>query len=117
MVATRVDTAGPDRCRRGEVWAVIDRLSSDAVAFSDPAGEAVPKADDLVPNNSPYPTNGVVLYYKLPSYQVTNGVRRFTGDYWTARGAVCALPPDKHQICTAVLNEFLASRGEITTRA
>jgi hypothetical protein len=96
---------------------VVYRLGADAVAFSDPPGEYVPALDRwLVPNDSPKPTNGIVLFYRVPSYIVQDGHRRRDGNYWTALDAVCVLPASQHNICTEVLNEFLASHGRITNR-
>ena len=95
----------------------VYRLGADAVAFSDPPGEYVPTLDRaLVPNDSPYPTNGVVLFYSVLSYVVQNGQRHRDGSYWTALDAVCVLPASERHICTEVLNEFVATHGVITNR-
>ena len=82
---------------------VVHRLSSHTVAFSDPPGEYVPPASQsLVPSDSRYPTNGVVVY---ASYL-------YRGRYpnSTAMEAVCVLPASDHGTCTAVLNEFLTTQ-------
>jgi hypothetical protein len=83
----------------------VSRLNADAVAFSDPAGEEVPKSDYLIPNDSPWPINGVVLYYDVND-----------GDGGIASDAVCILPATEHHTCTEVLDEFVATRGTITAK-
>lgn len=88
---------------------MIHRLSSIAVAFSDPPGEYVPPhSGSMVPSNSPYPTNGIVVY---DSYL-------YKGRYPNTSGmeAVCVLPANEHAICTAVLDEFLATQVRDITR-
>ena len=78
------------------------RLSAVAIAISDPPGEHVsPSAGSLVPSDSPYPTNGVVVYAPYTD----NGHRGSA-----ALEAVCVLPVSKHATCSAVLNEFLATQ-------
>jgi len=73
------------------------------VAFYDPPSEYVPStSDELVPSNSPYPTNGVVVYGKYKCKGTTNPM---------AMGAVCVLPVSEHAMCTAVLDEFLATEA------
>ena len=94
----------------------VIRISADAVAIYDPPGEEVPKSDDLVPENSAFPTNGVVMFYRAPTYEMKDGHRRFDGEYWTAMDSICVLPASQHRTCTALLNEFLATRGSITSR-
>ncbi len=89
-------------CGSQPLGQIVRRLSADAVAFADPAGEYVsPHADSLVPSNSPYPANGVVVYdiYRYRGYRDS-----------TTMGAVCVLPASEHAVCTAVLNEFLATQ-------
>jgi len=76
------------------------RLSAVAVAFYDPAGEYVPAdSGSLVPSNSRYPSNGVVIY----GTYVYHGFKNTT-----AMAAVCVLPESEHGVCTAVLNQFVA---------
>jgi hypothetical protein len=74
------------------------------VAFSDPPGEYVPtQSESLVPSNSPDSTDGVAIYgaYTYNKYR-----------YHVALGAVCVLPSLKHALCTAVLDQFLASQTQ-----
>jgi hypothetical protein len=81
---------------------VTHRVSADAVLFSDPAGEYVsPRSEGLVPSDSPYPTKGVVVYdtYTYKGYHDS-----------TAMEAVCVLPANEQDICTVVLDEFLATQ-------
>jgi hypothetical protein len=83
---------------------VVHYLSPWSVAISDPAGEAVPKnSGGLVPSDSLYPTNGVVVYgaYTWKQYHVA-----------VAMEAVCVLPASEHSSCTAVLDEFLSAQAE-----
>jgi Domain of unknown function (DUF4850) len=83
---------------------VVHHLSPWAVALSDPPGEAIPKnSGGLVPSDSLYPTNGVVVYgaYTWKQYHVA-----------VAMEAVCVLPASKHSTCTAVLDEFLSAQAE-----
>ena len=90
-------------CGSQPLGQTVRRVSTDAVAFSDPAGEYVsPKANSLVPSNSPYPTNGVVVYETY----------LYKGRYAnsTAMEALCVLPAAEHAVCTVVLNEFLATQ-------
>ena len=83
----------------------VRRLSAETVAFYDPPGEYVPSAsDELVPSNSPYPTNGVVVYGNYKYKGATNPM---------AMGAVCVLPVTEHALCTAVLDEFLATEARV----
>ncbi len=80
----------------------VKRLSADVVAIYDPAGEAVPSSSGgLVPNNSPYATDGVVVYakYRYQGYTDT-----------TAMEAVCVLPTDEHATCSTVLDVFLQTQ-------
>jgi hypothetical protein len=95
----------------------VYRLGSDAVAFSDPPGEYVPTLDRaLVPNDSPYPTNGVVLFYRVPLVHRPRRSQPPWRLHWTALDAVCVLPASGHHVCTEVLNEFVATHGRITNR-
>jgi hypothetical protein len=90
-------------CPRQPLGQTVRRLSAEAVAFSDPAGEYVSaRSESLVPSDSPYPTNGVVGY---GSYLFRNRFRD-----WTAMEAVCVLPASEHAACTDILNEFLATQ-------
>ncbi len=80
------------------------RLSAVAVAFYDPAGEYVPPdSRSLVPSNSPYPSNGVVI----SGTYVYKGIKNAN-----AAEAVCVVPESEHAICTAVLNQFLAEEAK-----
>jgi len=89
-------------CGKQPLGQTVRRLSPDAVAFSDPAGEYVSsQAGSLVPSNSPYPTNGVIVYETY----------RYRGNpNTTAMGAACVLPASQHAVCTVVLDEFLATQ-------
>lgn len=89
-------------CGRQPLGQQVRRLSTDVVAIYDPAGEDVPSSSGgLVPSDSTYPTNGVVVYatYRYRGYTDT-----------TAMEAVCVLPTSQHAVCTAVLNEFLTTQ-------
>jgi hypothetical protein len=89
-------------CGRQPLGQQLRRLSTDVVAIYDPAGEDVPSTSGgLVPSDSAYPTNGVVVYatYRYHGYTDT-----------TAMEAVCVLPASQHAVCTAVLNEFLTTQ-------
>jgi hypothetical protein len=100
--ALRNQYRGSLSCASQPLGQTVRRLSPDAVAFSDPAGEYAPsQAESLVPSNGPYPTNGVVVYetYRYRGYLDS-----------TAMAAACVLPASQHAVCTVVLNEFLATQ-------
>lgn len=59
-------------------------------------------SDELVPSNSPYPANGVVVYGNYKYKGATSPM---------AMGVVCVLPVSEHGMCTAVLDEFLATEA------
>jgi hypothetical protein len=69
---------------------VMDTASSEA-AFEDPAGVA----GDGMPSGGANPANGIMLY--LPSYPGRSA----------GYSATCTLPADQHDVCTAVLNDFV----------
>jgi len=80
----------------------VHRLSPEAVAIFDPAGEDVPvNPASLVPDDSPYPTNGVVVY----GIQVSHG-----RSMAVAIQAVCVLPSSERGICDVVLSYLLATQ-------
>jgi hypothetical protein len=91
------------KCPAQPLGQEVHRLSAETVAFYDPPGEYVPSAsDELVPSNSPYPANGVVVYGNYKYKGATNPM---------AMGTVCVLPVTEHAMCTAVLDEFLATEA------
>lgn len=103
MAALHKDYGTVLRCPSQPLGQVVRRLSAEAVAFSDPAEEYVPaRSESLVPSDSPYPTNGVVVY---GTYLFRNRYRDST-----AMEAVCVLPASEHAVCTDVLNELLATQ-------
>jgi hypothetical protein len=101
-------------CTRQPLGQVTHQLSAYAVAFADPAGETVsmcpgpgerPTPCGIVPSDSPYPTNGVVIYWPYGSSQAGKvAANNFAAD------AVCVLPASEHATCTVILNEFLATQ-------
>jgi hypothetical protein len=87
-------------CGSQPVGQTVRRLSTEVVAFWDPAGEYVSShSESFVPSNSPYPTNGVAVYE----------THHFKGySYPIAMEAICVLPATERALCTAVLDEFLS---------
>ena len=86
-------------CGRQPLGQQVRRLNTDVVAIYDPAGEDVPSSSGgLVPSDSPYPTNGVVVYAKYRYHGYTDT---------TAMESVCVLPTSEHATCNAVLDVFL----------
>jgi hypothetical protein len=81
----------------------VHRLSSEAVAIFDPAGEDIPVGANFLtmPDDSPYPINGVVVY----GIHISHG--RSTA---VAMEAVCVLPSSERRICDVVLSYFLATQ-------
>lgn len=67
---------------------VVHRGGANFVEIEDPPGVA----GLLTPSGGPYPANGVVIWDPATQY---------------AAQAVCTLPEQQRQICTAVLNDFL----------
>ena len=70
------------------------RTSSVQVGFQDPAGVAGVGS----PSGGQNPANGVVLYQPKPTEA-------------TAYLATCTLPAAQQDLCTAVLNQFVATFG------
>jgi hypothetical protein len=97
--------SGGPACATRPPGQVARRLNAYTIAISDPPGERVPasEADGLLPSGAPYPTYGVIAYGTYPYEGHRPDV---------AFGAACVLPASEHQVCTTVLNEFLASEGE-----
>jgi hypothetical protein len=72
----------------------VSRISSVAVGFQDPAGVT----GVGYPSGGQNPANGVGLYLPKPSES-------------TAYLATCTLPASQQDLCTAVLNHFVATFG------
>jgi hypothetical protein len=72
----------------------VGRISSVAVGFQDPPGVA----GVGFPSGGQNPANGVGLYQPKPSEP-------------TAYLATCTLPASQQDLCTAVLNHFVATFG------
>ncbi len=72
----------------------VSTLSPSAVAFEDPPGTA----GVGFPSGGQNPANGVVLYQPKPTEA-------------TAYQATCTLPSTQHDLCTAVLDQFVATFG------
>jgi hypothetical protein len=69
----------------------VVRLGTNVVAFEDPAGYPGHGA----PSGGPYPANGVVV------------LQQPVTDVFTDWIATCTLSVDQHDMCTAVLHEFV----------
>ena len=99
MKAARQDSF---KCRPQPRGQATHRLGPDAMAFYDPPNEHLPSySAGLVPSGSPYPTNGVAVYYPANANARRNPL---------AMEAVCVLPASEHVVCTTVLNYFLATQ-------
>jgi hypothetical protein len=72
----------------------VSMISSVAAGFQDPAGVA----GIGYPSGGQNPANGVGLYQPKPTEA-------------TAYLATCTLPPSQQDLCTAVLNHFVATFG------
>jgi hypothetical protein len=72
----------------------VTKTSSVEVAFGDPAGVA----GVGFPSGGQNPANGVMLYQPKPNES-------------TAYQATCTLPAGRQDLCTAVLNHFVATFG------
>jgi hypothetical protein len=72
----------------------VAKISSVAVGFADPAGVA----GIGYPSGGQNPANGVGIFLPKPSEA-------------TAYLATCTLPAAQHDLCTAVLNQFVATFG------
>jgi hypothetical protein len=72
----------------------VSRISSVAVGFQDPPGVG----GVGYPSGGQNPANGVALYLPKPTEP-------------TAFLATCTLPPSQQDLCTAVLNHFVATFG------
>jgi hypothetical protein len=72
----------------------VSKISSVAVGFQDPAGAAGIGS----PSGGQNPANGVGLYQPKPTEP-------------TAYLATCTLPAQQQDLCTAVLNQFVATFG------
>lgn len=72
----------------------VTTISAVAQGFEDPAGVS----GDGIPSGGQHAANGVVLYQPKP-------------DESSASIATCTLPAAQHDVCTAVLNHFVALYG------
>jgi hypothetical protein len=104
LAKTEVSLYG--KCPAQPLGQVVRRLRADAVGFYDPPGESVPPRDgDMVPPNSLYPTNGVVIY---ATYSFRYKGQPETGSF--AMAGVCVLPASEHSTCSGVLDDFVATQ-------
>lgn len=81
-------------CAAGPSQEKVRRISSGAVGFEDPVGVA----GIGFPSGGQNPANGVGLYQPKPTEA-------------TAYLGTCTLPPSQQDLCTAVLNHFVATFG------
>lgn len=72
----------------------VDQITSGVAGFADPPGVA----GDGIPSGGQYPANGVMTYYP----------HNDSGSYLDT----CTLPSSQRQLCTAVLDTFIAWYGE-----
>jgi hypothetical protein len=72
----------------------VEEIGSSEIAFEDPAGVS----GEGMPSGGQLSANGVLLYQPKPNES-------------TAYLATCTLPAPHHDVCTAVLNHFVALYG------
>jgi len=90
----RVDFGSTIKCPRRPSREAVERLSATVVAFSDPPGVKGTSG----PSGGAYPALGVVTY-KAQSADAAYGSWMET----------CTLPKAEHSLCSAVVNEFVAT--------
>jgi hypothetical protein len=85
-----VQATTTDTCKTSPAHETVTSLGANTVAFEDPAGYA----GNGNPSGGPYTANGVAILQQA-------------GDLFEDWITTCTLPDDQHDVCTAVLNEFL----------